>query len=364
EDALEKNLKTLARVRQATGCKVILALKAFSLYAVFPLIRKYLTGTTASSLHEARLGFEEFGPEVHICAPAYRKTDFDELLTYVTHMTFNSFSIEKRLRPKRLTAQKKVSCGIRINPEYSEVEYPIYDPCARYSRLGVTQKEMEGEDMSPFEGIHFHTLCGKGVQSLQKTIDIIEHKFGPYLRMPQIKWVNFGGGHLITKAGYDIESLCDLINRFQEKYEVQVILEPGEGIVLRAGFLVSSVIDIVKNEKDIAILDTSAAAHMPDILEMPYRPEIHSSGDAGCHPFTYQIAGMTCLAGDIMGDYSFPKPLNVDDKIVFKDMAQYTMVKNNHFNGLALPSIGKFSERDGFKLIKTFNYNTFKNRLS
>ena len=223
---------------------------------------------------------------------------------------------------------------------------------------------MSLEKMEGLEGIHFHTLCGKGIQSLTKTIEVIESKFERYLSLPQIKWVNFGGGHLITKPGYDLDALYELINNFQKKYNVQVILEPGEGIVINSGYLVSKVLDIVKNEMEIAILDTSAAAHMPDILEMPYRPNIEDTGEANEYDHTYRIAGMTCLSGDIMGDYSFKTPLQVDQKLVFKDMAQYTMVKNNHFNGIPLPSIGKVSKAKGFELIKSFGYDTFKNRLS
>lgn len=363
EDALEANLKTLASVQDRTGCKILLALKGFAMFSLFPLVRKYLCGTAASSLHEAQLGFEEFGGEVHVYAPAYRDDEFPKYLAYADHVVFNSFSQWRRFRPIIEESRPPVSCGIRINPEHSEVKVRLYDPCAPCSRLGVTARSFDGQSLEGISGLHFHTLCELNADSLERTLDAVEKKFGRYLGGMQ--WVNFGGGHHITRTDYDIERLCRLINNVRRRHDLQVYLEPSEAIALKAGILAASVLDIVHNEIDIAILDTSAAAHMPDVLDMPYRPEIIGAGEPGRYPHTYRLGGLTCLAGDVIGDYSFPEPLHVGSRIAFLDMAHYTMVKNNTFNGLRLPSIAIHKPSTGdFRIVRAFDYEDYKSRLS
>lgn len=362
EDQLIKNAEILDAIRKRTGCKIILALKAFSMFSVFPLLRDYLDGTTASSLNEARLGAEEFGKEVHIYQPAYRDDEFPQICNYATQISFNSFAQWKRLKKYTDQLSKQIECGIRINPEFSTTSYKIYDPCARFSRLGVTVNNFEFEDLRGITGLHFHTLCEQNADALESTLREVEKKFGKYL--PGIKWLNFGGGHYITGEDYDIELLCDLIVEFKDKYGLEIILEPGEAVALNAGVLVSTVMDIIHNEKDIAILDTSAAAHMPDVLEMPYRPNIMDAGEPDKFAYNYILSGNTCLAGDIIGEYSFDKPLQIGSKIVLMDMAHYTMVKNNTFNGINLPSIGVLKQVGSFEMIKQFEYNDFRSRLS
>ena len=362
EAALERNLKILDSVQQRTGCKIIMAMKGFAMFSVFPLIRQYLSGVAASSLHEARLGFEEFSKDVHVCAPAYIESEFDELLSYSSHMVFNSFSQWDRFRKKIQQAQKDIKCGIRINPEHSEVKTSIYDPCAQYSRLGVTLDQFRNNNLNGITGLHFHTLCELNADALKRTLEAVTEKFNPYIRA--IKWINFGGGHHITRNDYDLDMLCCLIDDVKTDYNVAVYLEPGEAIALNAGVLVASVLDIVSNEMDIAILDTSAAAHMPDVLEMPYRPDILDAGKPGEFPHTYRLGGLTCLAGDVIGDYSFPEPLAVGSKLVFLDMAHYTMVKNNTFNGVRLPSIAIRDHSERIERIRAFHYENYRNRLS
>jgi carboxynorspermidine decarboxylase len=361
EDRLESNLKILRSVKEQTGCKIILALKAFSMYALFPLIKQYLSGTAASSLYEAKLGHEEFNKDVHVYSPAYSRDEIDEICSYASHITFNSLSQWHQFKP---LVKKDMSCGIRLNPEYSEVKTPLYDPCQQYSRFGITKKELSDQSLEGISYLHFHTLCGLGVDSLERTLHVLEDKFGAILDLEKIKWVNFGGGHHITQKNYDTKKLCSLITSFQDKHQVTVILEPGEGIVLNAGYLVTSVLDIMRNEKEIAILDTSATAHMPDVLEMPYRPDLIEAGEANQYSYTYKLAGVTCLSGDVIGEYSFKKPLAIGDKLVFEDMAQYTMVKNTMFNGIPLPAIASYTKKNGLQIYKTFGYDTFKNRLS
>ncbi len=375
EAALQANMDILAAVRRRAECRIILALKGFAMFGVFPLMRKALDGTTASSLNEARLGREEFGGEVHVCAPAYRDDEFDELLELADHITFNSLSQWEHFRPRvegygRLHAvppaadrdREPLKCGLRINPEHSEVKTALYDPCARFSRLGVTAGQFAGRDLSGITGLHFHTLCELNADSLERTLDAVEAKFGDALR--RVQWVNFGGGHHITRADYDVEKLCALITGFKERYGVAVILEPGEAAALNAGVLVASVLDIVHNDIDIAILDTSAAAHMPDVLEMPYRPQIVGAGQPGKHPHTYRLGGMTCLAGDIIGDYSFPGPLEIGQRLVFLDMAHYSMVKTNNFNGVNLPAIAiRRMETGKIEVVRQFGYEDYRNRL-
>lgn len=361
EAVLEQNLKILDSVQKRSGCKIIMALKGFAMFSVFPLIRRYLYGTTASSLNEARLGFEEFGKEVHLCAPAYQDHEFDELLSYADHIVFNSFSQWHHFKPKIIT-DKKILCGIRVNPEHSEVDIPIYDPCAPFSRLGVTLENFKGEDLEGITGLHFHTLCELGADSLERALSVFETKFAQFLG--NLRWVNFGGGHHITRKDYNTDLLCNLIAQFKSRYPLEVYLEPGEAIALNAGSLVTSVLDIIHNKMDIAILDTSAAAHMPDVLEMPYRPGIMGAGKSGEYPYTYRLGGSTCLAGDIIGDYSFPEPLQIGSKLVFQDMAHYTMVKNNTFNGIPLPAIAIIDTDGQLRIVRQFQFENYRNRLS
>lgn len=362
ECALERNLKVLAGVQEKTGCKIILALKGFALFGFFPVIRKYLCGVCAASLDEARLGREEFGGEVHVCAPAWSNAEFRELLSYADYVVFNSFSQWQRFKPLTEAHGRKIECGIRINPEHSEGTVAIYDPCQKYSRLGVIAAEFRRDELDGLSGLHFHSLCEVNADALERTLEAVEEKFGSYLE--RMKWVNFGGGHHITREDYDIGRLCELIVRFRERYNVDVYLEPGEAVALNAGVLAASVLDITRNEIDIAILDTSASAHMPDVLEMPYRPEIAGAGVPGQFPHNYRLGGITCLAGDVIGDYSFPKPLKIGSKLVFLDMAHYTMVKNTTFNGVRLPSIAVCNSVTGkLRVIREFGYQDYKQRL-
>jgi carboxynorspermidine decarboxylase len=362
EERIKENLAILGKVQEEADCEILLALKGFAMFAVFPLLRQTLKGVSATSLHEARLGREEFGREVHLCAPAYRDDEFDELAELCDTIIFNSFSQLKRFRKKVMETSSEIKIGIRVNPEHSEVKTEMYDPCAPCSRLGVTSGAFEGSSLEGVSGLHFHTLCECGADSLERTFPAVERKFGKVLE--KMEWVNFGGGHHITRPDYDVEKLISLVKGFREKYGVKVTLEPGEAIALNAGYLVASVLDIVNNRMDIAILDTSASAHMPDVLEMPYRPEIVSAGKPDEFPHKYRLAGSTCLAGDVIGDYSFREPLKAGDRLVFRDMLHYTMVKNTTFNGLNLPSIAVWSEKEGLRVVKKFGYADYRNRLS
>ncbi|MEA2108139.1 MAG: carboxynorspermidine decarboxylase [Pseudomonadota bacterium] len=363
EAALKRNLKILALVQDRTGCRILLALKGFAMFSAFPLIRETLKGICASSPHEARLGREEFNREVHTFAAAYSEEDFRRILLLSDHIIFNSFNQWYRFKPMIREAGRDISCGIRVNPAHSEVQIPIYDPCAPCSRLGVVSEQFEGQSLDGISGLHFHTLCEKNADALERTLAVFEDKFKQYI--PEMEWINFGGGHLITRKDYCVDMLCDLILNFKEKYQVDVYLEPGEAVALNAGVLVASVLDIVKNYMNIAILDTSAATHMPDVLEMPYRPEIINAGQPEEKTYTYRLAGLSCLAGDIIGDYSFDKPLQVGSKLIFCDMAHYSMVKTNTFNGLKLPSIAIYkADTDDFTVIRRFGYDEFKRRLS
>lgn len=361
EQLLRKNCEIIKSVMDRTGCKILLAQKAFSMYSTYPMIGSYLSGTTASSLFEAKLGYEEMGKEVHIFSPAYREDEFDEILSISDHMVFNSLSQWEKYRERVQKKEGKVSCGLRINPEYSEIETDLYNPCFMGSRFGIRAEQLEGADLSGIEGIHFHTMCEQNSDTLERTLRVVEEKFGPLLK--QMKWVNFGGGHHITREDYDLELLVSCINRIKETYDVLVYLEPGEAVALNAGYLVSSVLELGENELQLALLNTSAACHMPDVIEMPYRPNIIGAGKAGEYPYTYRLGGPTCLAGDVIGDYSFKEALKVGDQLIFCDMAIYSMVKNNTFNGINLPSIYLNSESEGLKLIKEFGYEDFKRRL-
>lgn len=362
EGLLKKNLEILQSVQNRTGCKILLALKGFSMFSVFPLVGRYLAGITASSLFEARLGFEEMGKEVHIYSPAFIEEEFSEIMGLCDHIVFNSFAQWQKYRSQVRGSDRRIECGIRINPEYSELKAAIYDPCYAHSRLGVTLANFRPEQLDDLDGLHFHTMCEQNSDTLERTIKVVDEKFGPWIK--QMKWLNFGGGHHITRPDYDIEALVRSINYFQDKYGVAVYLEPGEAIALNTGFLVAKVLDVVDNGMPIAILDASAACHMPDVLEMPYRPAIIGAGLPGEKAFTCRLGGPTCLAGDVIGDYSFDQPLQPGDRLVFCDMAHYTMVKNNTFNGINLPSIAIADEQGELKIIRQFDYQDYRNRLS
>lgn len=361
ERLLIKNLEVLKKVQEEAGCRILLATKAFSMYETFPLIAKYLSGVTSSSLHEARLGYEEMGKEVHIYAAAYKEEEFSEIMHYCNHIVFNSFTQWHKYKDKVRSSSKPISCGLRINPEYAEVETELYNPCAPKSRMGITLEHFQEGDLEGIEGLHFHAMCEQNSDTLERILQVVEEKFGMYLH--QMKWINFGGGHHITRSDYDIEKLIKCIKHIKKTYDIEVYLEPGEAVALNTGYLVSSVLETLHNEIDIAILDTSAACHMPDVLEMPYRPQIIGGGLAEEKAYTYRLGSATCLSGDVIGDYSFDRPLKVGDRLVFCDMAHYTMVKNNTFNGINLPSIVLYSEEEGFKILKTFGYEDFKSRL-
>lgn len=362
ENIIEKNCKVLADVMNKTGCHVLLAQKAFSNYALYPLIGKYLSGTTASGLYEARLGKEEMGRENHVFAPAYKDEDMDELVKICDHIVFNSISQLEKHKEKC----RNVSIGIRVNPEFSTQNgHEIYDPCGKGSRLGVTANLLRNADLTGIDGLHFHTLCEQNSDDLKKTLDVVEEKFDFLLR--KVKWVNFGGGHHITRKDYDVELLCDCITHIKEKYNVKVYIEPGEAVALNAGYFITTVLDKVKNSGiTCLILDGSAACHMPDVLEMPYTPPL-SEGSIIETPekeFDYRLGGNTCLAGDIIGNYRFDHDVQIGERLTFGDMAIYSMVKNNTFNGIPLPSIYSMDRNGDCRLIKSFGYNDFKERLS
>ena len=357
--ALEDNLKLLAQVQRDADCKILLALKGFSTFSTFPLVAKYLSGATSSSPHEAQLAREELGGEVHCYAPAFTESDLREVLRFSDHIVFNSFTQWQQLGP--IARAAGASCGIRVNPEQREVAVELYDPCAPRSRLGVIASEFRPELLEGLDGLHFHALCELGADALERVLAAFEHKFGKYVK--GLKWVNFGGGHHITKPGYDTALLVRLIRDFKQRHGVEVYLEPGEAIAIRTGVLVASVLDIVHNGMPLAILDTSATAHMPDTLEMPYRPEIVGAGEPGEKAHTYRLGGLTCLAGDVIGDYSFDHPLQVGERIVLLDMSHYTVVKTSTFNGVRLPSIALRHADDRYQLIKRFGYESYRDRL-
>lgn len=371
---LKQNLTILKQLEQDTGCHVLLAQKAFSMFSLYPLIGDYISGTTASGLFEARLGYEEMGKENHVFAPAYKEADMRELVKICDHVIFNSFAqyekhrhiiaaYNKEVTQENSASKKGVSIGIRVNPEYSTQEgHAIYDPCAPGSRLGVTVENFPKELPKDIEGLHFHTLCEQNADDLVTTFRAFEKKFGTYLK--QIKWLNMGGGHHITRDDYQLDVLKELICEIRNKYSIEVYLEPGEAIALNAGYLLTEVMDIVHNGMDILILDASAACHMPDVLEMPYRPPLRDGYEAGEKPYTYRLSSMTCLAGDVIGDYSFKHKIDVGNRLVFEDMAIYSMVKNNTFNGMPLPAIALLEENGDAKIVKEFGYEDFKERLS
>ena len=370
--ALEHNLRILADVQERAGCKILIALKGFATWSTFPLVRKYLSGATASAPHEARLAHEKLGGELHAYAPAYSDSDISELLPICDHLVFNSLSQWQRFRSRveahnKAHPDRRVSCGLRINPEHREVAVALYDPCAPGSRLGVTREAlrselMEGLDgLDGLEGLHFHTLCELDSDALERTVAAVEEKFGDLL--PKLKWLNLGGGHHITRPGYDTDRLVRIVKRLRERYGVAVYLEPGEAVAIRTGVLVATVLDVVENNGPIAILDTSATAHMPDVREMPYRPEVVGAGNPGEKAHNYRLGGLTCLAGDMIGEYSFDHPLVVGERIVLLDMSHYTMVKTSNFNGVRLPSIVLRHQDGQYELVKQFGYEVYRDRL-
>ncbi|OPZ25553.1 MAG: Carboxynorspermidine/carboxyspermidine decarboxylase [Lentisphaerae bacterium ADurb.BinA184] len=365
EARLRANLELLDDVQRRGGCRILLALKGFAMFSLFPLCRRHLAGACASGPLEARLAREEFGGEVHTFAPAYSAADFAEVLALSDYVIFNSFASWRRFQDRVLRAPRRVSCGLRINPEYSEVGVALYNPCAPNSRLGITRAAFEPEHLGGIEGLHFHCLCEQNADALERTLEAVEAKFGAFI--PRMKWMNFGGGHHITRADYDVERLVRLLCGFRKRWPhlEAVYLEPGEAVALNTGVLAATVLDIVRNGLEIAILDTSAEAHMPDVLAMPYRPEIVGAGRPGEHPHTYRLGGLTCLAGDVIGDYSFPRPLRPGDRLLFLDMAHYSMVKTTTFNGMRLPAIAIWnSETGAVRLVRQFGYQDYRGRLS
>ncbi|HEM3930770.1 TPA: carboxynorspermidine decarboxylase [Streptococcus suis] len=361
EAKLVNNLEILKSVQERTGCKVLLAQKAFSMYTTYPLISQYLAGTTASGLYEAKLGREEFGGEVHVFAPAFKDADLEEILEIADHIVFNS---ERQLRKHVDKCRAAgVSVGLRINPECStQGEHALYDPCAAGSRFGVRIDQFSEDLLDLVDGLHFHTLCEQNSDDLKTTLEAVEAKFGPYLH--RIKWLNMGGGHHVTREDYDLELLISSIQHMQETYGLEVYIEPGEAIALNAGYLVTEVLDIVENGIETLVLDASATCHMPDVLEMPYRPPLRHGFEAGEKSYTYRLSSNTCLTGDIIGDYSFEKPVEIGDKLYFEDMAIYSFVKNNTFNGIGLPSLVLMDQTGDCRIIKSFGYEDFKGRLS
>ncbi len=363
EELLENNLQILDRVQKESGAKIILALKGFAMHSTFSLVGKYLQGCTASGLHEAKLAREKMNKEVHTYSPAFKEEDIEEIARISDHIVFNSpaqlFRFEKIVKE----INPNISLSLRVNPEYSSSPVDLYNPCGLYSRLGTTKKNFDEEVLAHIDGLNFHALCEQDVSALEEVLKAFEEKFSHYIK--QMKYINFGGGHHITKKGYDVDRLIKLIIDFKNRYKgIDVYLEPGEAVGWETGVLVSTVLDIVDNGMKIAILDTSAEAHMPDTLAMPYRAEVRGASEALVKAYTYKLAGNTCLAGDVMGDYSFDKELNIGDKIVFEDQIHYTFVKNTTFNGIALPSLALWTKENTLKVVKRFDYKDYADRLS
>ena len=378
ESRLRRNLALISYVQEKSGGQIILAFKGFAMWSTFPLLREYgISGATASSLNETILAAEEMGGEVHVYAPAYSDEDFPEILRRADHIVFNSVRQWEHFRPQFEAARaegRTIHAGLRINPEYAEVETDLYNPAGPFSRLGITRREFPDTLPQGIDGLHFHTLCERDSDTLERTLEVVEEKFGEFLASDQITWVNFGGGHLMTREGYDLERLIRVVRAFREKWNVQVILEPGSAFGWQTGWLVSSVLDIVHNVKDAALLDVSVSAHMPDVLEMPYRPRILGAGDPPQDDHreaedlppghTYIIGGTTCLAGDVVGEYVFAHELHIGDRVVFDDMIHYTMVKTTFFNGVKHPDIGILHTDGRYERIKSFGYEEFKAKLS
>lgn len=366
EEKIEENARILGDLARRSGCRILLAQKAFSMYRLYPLLSRYIQGTTASGLYEARLGYEEMGKENHIFSPAYKEQDMAEIIRLCDHIIFNSPSQLMRFKEQVRAGGK--SAGLRINPRFStQSGHAIYDPCAPLSRLGTPAEQLTDELLDGVDGLHFHTLCEQNADDLVRTLEQVDKDFGRYLS--RMKWINFGGGHHITREDYDMDALEGCIRLMQDKYGLTVYLEPGEAVALQAGELVTTVVDVVENGGRIAILDTSAACHMPDVIEMPYRPPLLGGGDPSDEkerdqkPYVYRLAGPTCLAGDVIGDYCFSRPLRPGDRLHFLDMAIYTMVKNNTFNGMPLPDIVLHKKSGDMELVRRFGYDEFKRRL-
>jgi carboxynorspermidine decarboxylase len=364
EHLFRNNLSLIKSVKERAGVEIIMAFKAFSMWSAFPIVREYIPHSTASSIHEARLAWEEMGSLAHTYSPAYTEKDFPTILQYSSHISFNSFSQFERFLPAVQHFERKVSLGIRINPEYSEVDTDLYNPCAPGSRMGVVADQMPETLPPEIEGIHFHSLCESNSYNLEKTLEAIEQKFGRYLK--QVKWFNMGGGHLMTRKGYDVEHLIDLLKRFKAKWDLEIILEPGSAFAWETGVLVSEVVDLVENHGiHTAILDVSFTGHMPDCLEMPYKPRISGAHHEPVKGLpTYRMGGNSCLSGDFIGYWSFDQPLKVGDKIVFEDMMHYTMVKTTMFNGVPHPAIGIWNDANGLNVVREFGYEDYKNRMS
>lgn len=364
EDVLQRNCELLDRVQLRTGAKILLALKAFALPAVFPLIRRYLHGVCASGPIEAQLGHEDFGGEVHTYSPAYTSAQMERVIKYSDHILFNSISQWRTHRSAINQAGKNISIGLRVNPGHSEVEVDLYNPCLPGSRFGLNPEDLEGIDLSGISGLHFHALCEQNADVLVRVLASFEHQFGHYLE--QMQWVNFGGGHHITRKDYDVDLLCNAIIDFRGRHNnIEVFLEPGEAVVLDGGVYVTTVLDIIENGMPIAILDGSAETHLPDVLAMPYRPQLVGSGKPQEFEHTYRLGGISCLAGDTVGDYSFPKPLEIGDRLVLTDMALYSFVKNTTFNGVELPSIYTCSLKDELpRCVRTFGYADYRERIA
>jgi carboxynorspermidine decarboxylase len=363
EDVIEENCRVLDTVQRRAGCRILLALKAFALPAVLPTVAKYLHGVCASGAIEARMGREDFGREVHTYSPAFSDENIDAVAQYSDHVVFNSVAQWMKYRERLAKAGHPISMGLRVNPGHSEIKTALYDPCRPGSRFGVSRKDLEGVDLTGLEGLHFHALCEQGADVLARVLASFEKHFGDLV--DRMKWINFGGGHHITKPGYDVDMLCETINAFQLRHPgVIVYLEPGEAVVYDAGLFVASVVDIIKNGSDIAILNASAETHTPDVIAMPYRPAIVDAGKPGEKAFTYRLGGCSCLAGDFFGEYSFDRQLRVGRRVTFTDMALYSFVKNTTFNGVELPSIYTYGETGGLKLIREFGYNDFRTRLA
>jgi carboxynorspermidine decarboxylase len=363
EELLARNLTILSGVKERTGCEILLALKGFAMFSLFPLIRERLDGICASGINEARLGREEFGKQVHVFSPAYSDADFREIATLADCIVFNSLAQRDRLLSVAVGTHRRIRFGLRVNPGYSEIPVPLYDPCAPFSRLGILADDLAGQSLDGISGLHFHALCEQNADTLGRVLAAFEERFGHLL--PPLGWVNFGGGHHITRADYDIDLLCRLITSFRDRHNgIMVYLEPGEAVALNTGVLVATVLDIVHNGMDIAILDVSAETHMPDVLAMPYRPEVWGAGLPGQRPHTYRLGGISCLGGDVIGDYSFPEPLRAGARIAFLDMAHYSMVKTTTFNGVNLPSIAIHGRDGKVSVVRSFGYEDYKTRLS
>ncbi|MBK1875391.1 carboxynorspermidine decarboxylase [Pelagicoccus mobilis] len=361
---LRSNLEVIKSVQDLTGCKILAALKGFAMHSVFPIMRDYVAGVCASGPWEAQLGAEEFGKEVHCFAPAFTDVDLQEVLSCAHHISFNSLTQFRKHLPAVKAHARSVSCGLRVNPEYSEVEVDIYNPCVAGSRLGIRRSALEGQDLSEVEGLHFHTMCEQNSDTLERTLPHFEEKFGDLL--PQMKWVNFGGGHHITSPTYDVPRLVKLLKDFKSRYtHLDVYLEPGEAMAINTGVLVATVLDTIEEAPPIAVLDLSATCHMPDVLEMPYRPEIVDAAEPNVKPHTYSLGGLSCLAGDMIGHYSFDKPLVPGDRLHFLDMAHYTMVKTSTFNGIKHPAIATWDpETEKLTIVRNFEYKDYRDRLS